>query len=152
MLLMRSASAVSHFFGQSSALDCRERLTSTSGSGLTGVKTRIIRDNGHSTRETLRGYRRIAAPVPIPAHQTGRARFGHPASRLVSFQGRRKRPHVDVAKPENSQFAEDQIIRKANGASRLHLVASSQKMSHTFKHVVVNRSIRHQPGAIAEIS
>jgi hypothetical protein len=44
---------------------------------------------------------------------------------------------VDVAEPENSQFAEDHFIREAGGTSRLHLVASPQKMSHTLKHVII---------------
>ena len=91
------------------------------------------------------------SPFPFPAHQTGRADFPHPAFRLVSWQGRRNRPHVNPAKPEYFQFAEDHSIRKADGASRGHFVASPQKMSDTLQHVVINRSIGHQPGTLAEV-
>jgi len=57
-----------------------------------------------------------------------------------------------MAKSENTQFTENHVIREADGAPRLHLVASQQKMSHTLTHIVIDRLIGHQPRAIAEVS
>ena len=60
-------------------------------------------------------------------------------------------PHMDVAQAENSQFPEDHVIRITDGASRWHLVASFQKMSYAIKDVIVDRSVGHQPGTVAEV-
>ncbi len=49
------------------------------------------RREGSGRVEDGRGVSREAAPFPIPAHQTGRADFPHPAFRLASSQRCRRR-------------------------------------------------------------
>jgi hypothetical protein len=66
---------------------------------------------------------RNVVPFLIPAHQTGRARFEHPAFRWTSPLGSRKsrrRP-----KPKDFKLAKDPLIAIVLGASRLHLMAAS---------------------------
>src|SRR5260370_22123342 len=47
---------------------------------------------------------RSAAPFPIPAHQTGRADFPHPAFRLASPLDSRTRIQLDISKPQDSEY------------------------------------------------
>src|SRR5947209_12375485 len=42
-------------------------------------------------------------PSPLPAHQTGRADFRHPAFRLVSSLSTRRSAKVDVTEAQNAQ-------------------------------------------------
>src|SRR5438093_1550745 len=77
------------------------------------------------------------APFPIPAHRTGRAGFPHPALRLVSRSGTRRGPQLHPSQSKDPQFSEDPRVREVSGASRLHLVAASQKVPNTALDVVV---------------
>ena len=61
--------------------------------------------------EDRRGARPTGSrPFPIPAHQTGRADFPHPASRLASSPSTRQRPQVDTTKPDYSHLVMHNLI------------------------------------------
>jgi hypothetical protein len=49
----------------------------------------------------------MTAPFPLPAHQTGRAGFPHPAFRLASSHGTRRRAEMDTPEVEHPEPAED---------------------------------------------
>ena len=54
---------------------------------------------------------------------------------------------MNLAKPENPEFAKDHLRREPAGASRGHLMALPQKVTHTFSQVFIDRSAGHQPSA-----
>src|SRR5262245_17695593 len=91
------------------------------------------------------------APFPIPAHQTGRADFPHPAFRLVSLQSTRPWSQVDAPEMQHTERAEHRFPREAVGAVRGHLVTSDQEVSNPFVDVVVDGPVRRQPGAVTEV-
>ena len=67
------------------------------------------------------------APFPIPARQTGRADFPHPAFMPASSRGCRRRPsNMDVAEPGHPQLAVHPLAGEPAGASlHRHYPASS---------------------------
>ena len=90
-------------------------------------------------------------PFPFPAHQTGRADFPHPAFRLDSLQGSRRRSNVHASKPQNAEFPENNVTRKFPRPAPLHFVPSSEEVSHAIINMIVDGPIRLQPRAIAEV-
>ena len=56
------------------------------------------------------------APFPVPAHQTGRADFPHPAFRPASPRSFRRWPQVNVTQPKHAIFTENSLITEAFGA------------------------------------
>jgi hypothetical protein len=90
-------------------------------------------------------------PFPLPAHQTGRADFPHPAFRLASPRSFRRWPQVNVTQPKHAIFTENSLITEAFGALRLHLVATSQETPDTVVDVVVDCPICDQACTIAEV-
>src|SRR6516164_6352727 len=64
------------------------------------------------------------APFPIPAHQTGRADFRHPAFRLVSPRGTRRGHSGQALKAQNAEFSMNDIEYESAVAAPLHLVPS----------------------------
>ncbi len=92
------------------------------------------------------------APFPVPAHQIGRADFRHPAFRLASPHSFRWWPDVSVPKPHYPAFPVKIVIGKAAVAAPRHMVPPHKKVSNAFVDVVIDRPIRLQAGAIAEVS
>ena len=64
-------------------------------------------------------------PFPLPAHQTGRADFPHPASRPASPQSTRRWAKMDPTSSDHTELPERDRIGETLGASRRHLVAGS---------------------------
>ena len=67
------------------------------------------------------------APFPIPAHQTGRADFRHPAFRLASPRGTRRGRSGQALEAQNAEFAMNDIEREPTIAAPLHLVPSREE-------------------------
>src|SRR5271168_5263026 len=93
----------------------------------------------------------MAAPFPLPAHQTGRAGFPHPAFRLASSRGSRRRAEMDTPEVEYPVCAEYRLMVEAVGAARRHLVTLNQEVTDPVVDVVVDRAVRRHPGAMAEV-
>ena len=77
-------------------------------------------------------------PFPFPAHQTGRARFGHPAFRQTSPSAHGGFRHE---KTQYTQFAEYNSVRELGRAQRGHVVATSQKHPYALIYVVIDGPI-----------
>ena len=56
-----------------------------------------------------------------------------------------------MAKPDNAQLAKDHLIGKSTGASRLHPMAPGEEFAYAVRHMIVDRSVCHQPGPVAEV-
>ena len=91
------------------------------------------------------------APFPIPAHQTGRADFRHPAFRLVSPRGTRRGHSGQALKAQNAEFSMNDIEDESAVAAPLHLVPSREELAHTFKDVLVDTTVCLTPRAVAKI-
>ena len=89
--------------------------------------------------------------LPLPAHQTGRAGFPHPAFRLASSHGTRRRANMDTPEVEHPQRAEDRFAVEAVGAARRHVMTPHQKVTHAFVDVIVDRAVCGHSGAVAEV-
>ena len=85
-------------------------------------------------------------PFPIPAHQTGRADFRHPAFRLASPQGTRRGRSGQALEAQNAEFSMNDIECKSAIAAPLHLVPSHEEPTHTFKDVLVELPDMLPPG------
>ena len=87
-------------------------------------------------------------PFPVPAHQTGRAVFPHPAFRPTSSQGTRRSAQMDTAKKNDTAFTMHRRPRESASAARRHLVTSDREMTDSLIDVIIDRPIGHQPRAI----
>ena len=96
--------------------------------------------------------RRDARPTgsrsfPLPAHQTGRADFPHPAFRLDFISRLTNETHPDSTPLKNAQPLVDRIPREAGmSAARPHLMTSPEVMPHAFVHVIRSEA----PAAVTE--
>jgi hypothetical protein len=81
------------------------------------------------------------APFPIPAHQTGRADFRHPAFRLASQRGTRRGCSGQALKAQNAEFSMNDIECESAIAAPLHLVPSREEPAQTFKDVLIDATI-----------
>jgi hypothetical protein len=90
------------------------------------------------------------APFPIPAHQTGRADFRHPAFRLASPQGTAGRSG-QALEAQNAEFSMNHIECKSTIAAPLHLVPSREEPAHLLKVVLVDATVCLAPRAIAKV-
>jgi hypothetical protein len=77
----------------------------------------------------------MANAVPIPAHQTGRVDFRHPAFRLASRQGTRWGSSGQALEAQDA--AMKCIECESTIAATLHLVTSREEPAHTFKDALV---------------
>ena len=91
------------------------------------------------------------APFPIPAHQTGRADFRHPAFRPASPQGTRRDRAGQALEAQNAEFSMNYIECELTIAAPLHLVPSREEPAHTFKDVLVDATICLGPRAVAKV-
>src|SRR3954447_12989938 len=107
----------------------------------------------HGRVEERRGARPTGSrSFPLPAHQTGRADFPHPAFRLDSSLSSRTRCHPDSTQWNNAQPAVDRIPREAGiSATRPHLMTPPEAMPYAFVDVIVDRLICLCRRAVAEI-
>jgi hypothetical protein len=88
------------------------------------------------------------APFPIPAHQTGRADFRHPAFRLASPRGTRRGRSGQALEAQNAEFSMNYIECESAIAAPLHLVPSREEPARTleaerFRLIVMVRQCRH---------
>jgi hypothetical protein len=90
-------------------------------------------------------------PVPIPAHQTGRADFRHPAFRLASPQGTRRDSSGQALEAENAEFSMNYIERDSAIAAPLRLVPSREEAALAFNDVLVDATVCLAPRAVAEV-
>jgi hypothetical protein len=96
--------------------------------GMSNYLTNMIEDGSGKKMggrvEERRGGWSLAgvAPFPFPAHQTGRADFPHPAFRLASSRGPRRRSNVHASKTQHAKLTEDLFIGEPVCAVSLHLV------------------------------
>jgi hypothetical protein len=91
------------------------------------------------------------APFPIPAHQTGRADFRHPAFRLASPRDTRRGRSGQALEAQNAEFSMNYIECKSTIAVPLHLVPSREEPAHSFKDVLVDATVCLAPRAVAEV-
>ena len=91
------------------------------------------------------------APFPIPAHQTGRADFRHPAFRLASPRGTRRGRSGQALEAQNAEFSMNDIVYESAIAAPLHLVPSREESAHTFKDVLVDAAVCLAPRAVAKV-
>ena len=87
------------------------------------------------------------AAFPLPAHRTGRADLPHPALRLASRQGPRRRGWVRRTTPS---FMHDGTGELARAASR-RLVTPREDVANAIVDGAVDRRIGRQPRAMAEV-
>src|SRR5579875_3367229 len=102
--------------------------------------------------EEERGGSRDTAPFPLPAHRTGRARFGHPALRQGSSPDSRTSTHMHVTQTQHAQRSKDNVVRQTARAPRRDMVPLLQEAPGAFLDMLVDGPIRLQPGAVAEIT
>src|SRR5206468_8204415 len=114
---------------------------SSSGHKLTAL-SRVEERRGH----------RLAVPFPLPAHQTGRAGFPHPAFRLASSQGTRRRAKMDTPEVKHPKRAEYRLMVEAVGAARWHRMTPNQEVTDSVVDVVVDRTGRPHPRGMAQTS
>ena len=91
------------------------------------------------------------APFPIPAHQTGRADFRHPAFRLASPRRIRRDCSGQALEAQNAVFSMNYIECESAIAAPLHLVPSREEPAHTFKDVLVDATVCLAPRAVAKV-
>src|ERR1700757_1685325 len=91
------------------------------------------------------------APFPIPAHQTGRADFRHPAFRLASPRGTRRGHSGQALEAQNAEFSMNDIECESAIAAPLHLVPSHEEPAHAFEDVLVDATVCLAPRAVAKV-
>ena len=91
------------------------------------------------------------APFPIPAHQTGRADFRHPAFRPASPRGTRRGRSGQALEAQNAEFSMNYIECESAIAAPLHLVPSREERARTFKDVLVDAAVCLAPRAVAKV-
>jgi hypothetical protein len=87
--------------------------------------------------EERRGGAFVCAPFPLPAHQTGRAVFPHPAFRPASLQGTRRRHLTHAVQHEHAGFPMN-LMGEPSDASAWRIVSSAKKSDHTVEDMSIN--------------
>src|SRR4026209_2930389 len=106
----------------------------------------LAHDHERGRVEDGRGDDAEAAPFPVPAHQTGRADFPHPAFRQASSPGpRRDTQHL---RPQHPTPSEDVEVRIPAPSA---LVPPAQEAMHAIPDVVLELPIGQRTGAIGEV-
>src|SRR6266849_4706865 len=86
---------------------------------------------------------------PFPAHQTGRARFEHPAFRQTSPSAHGSFRHE---KTQDTKFPEHHAVRVPGRAQRRHVVAAPQEHSDALIDVVIDGPIGRVAISLAEVT
>ena len=92
----------------------------------------------------------MPVPFTIPARQTGRADFPHPAFRLASYADSRTRAHWPL-EPYHAQRAEHPFLRELAGTLRRYLVSPSQKVPHAIIDLSIHRPVRLRGSPTVEV-
>jgi hypothetical protein len=92
------------------------------------------------------------APFPIPARQTGRADFRHPAFRLASPRDTRRGRSGQTLEAQNAEFSMNYIECESAIAAPLQLVPSREEPAHTFKDVLVDATVCLAPPSRSQSS
>ncbi len=90
-------------------------------------------------------------PFPLPAHQTGRADFPHPASRPASPQSTRRGAKMDPTSSDHTELPEHDPIEETPGAARRHLMAPDQEMTNSLVDRVVDGPVSRHSRPMAEV-
>ena len=90
-------------------------------------------------------------PFPLPAHQTGRADFPHPASRPASPQSTRRGAKMDPTQSDHTELPEHDPIGETPGAARRHLVAPDQEMTNSLVDRVVDGPVSRHSRPMVEV-
>src|ERR1035437_7979452 len=91
------------------------------------------------------------APFPIPAHQTGRADFRHPAFRLASPQGTRRDRSGQALEAQNAEFSMNYIECESAIAAPFPLVRSREEAAPALNEFLVAATVSLPPGAVAKV-
>src|SRR5260370_38534835 len=91
------------------------------------------------------------APFPIPAHQTGRADFRHPAFRLASPRDTRRGRSGQALEAHKAEFSMNDIESKSAIAAPLHLVPSREEPAQSFKDVLIDATVCLAPRTVAKV-
>ena len=84
-----------------------------------------------------------SSPFPLPAHQTGRADFPHPAFRLASWQAHDMAPawrHLRSC--STPMVLNTASLLDVPSAARRQLVAPGEKVTHVVIQVSLDRPVR----------
>ena len=90
------------------------------------------------------------APFPIPAHQTGRADFRHPAFRLASPQGTRRDRSGQALEAHNAEFSVNNIECKSAIAAPLRLVPSREEPRKR-QRILIDATVCLAPRTVAKV-
>src|ERR1700712_4315442 len=113
------------------------------------VSTRIWRFLPLSCRvEDGRGG---TAPFPVPAHQTGRADFPHPAFRLASPQGPRRRPTALASKALDGQSPVDIFSGEVIRSTPLHFVSLTEEVPRSVVDMLIDGLVCRRKAAVGEV-
>src|SRR3712207_1082198 len=91
------------------------------------------------------------APFPVPAHQTGRADFPHPAFRLASPQGPRRRPTALASKVSDGQFPVDMVSRELVRSTPLHFVSLTEEVPRSVIDMLIDGLVCRREGTVGEV-
>src|SRR5271154_3216342 len=91
------------------------------------------------------------APFPVPAHQTGRAAFPHPAFRLASPQGPRRRPTALASKASDGQFPVDIFSGELVRSTPLHFVSLTEEVPRSVIDMLIDGLVCRREGAVGEV-
>ena len=135
--------------GTAPSRSCTEAGWTCSSNGLPSVSTVACRLRPITCRvEDGRGG---IAPFPVPAHQTGRADFPHPAFRLASPQGPRRRPTALASKASDGQFAVNIVSGELVRSTPLHFVSLAEEVPRSVIDMLIDGLVCRRQGAIGEV-
>ena len=101
--------------------------------------------------EERRGDAFMRVPFPLPANQTGRAVFPHPAFRQASSRGTRRRHFTHAVQHKHARVPID-LTRKPSDATAGRIMSSAQKGEHAVEDVSINGLMGRGKRTIAEVS
>src|SRR5712691_7327812 len=90
---------------------------------------------------------------PVSHPRSSNRTCGFPASGFPTgfTVDSRTRSQLYLTELEQSQLAENNIVRVPSGAVRRHFVTLPQEMPHAIRNVMIDRPIGLRPGSIAEV-
>lgn len=91
------------------------------------------------------------APFPVPAHQTGRADFPHPAFRLASPQGPRRRPPALASKASHGQLPVDMFARELVRSTPLHFVSLTEEVPRPVIDMLIDGLVCRRESTVGEV-
>src|SRR5260370_39190414 len=103
----------------------------------------------HGTAIVARPGTSVSRWFPFPAHQTGRARFEHPAFRQTSPSAHGGWRHE---KTQDTKLTEHRTVRVLGRAQRRHVVTAPQENSDALIDVVIDVPIGRIAIRVAEVT